>query len=142
MFTKERCQVYFKKGHATTECWHRFDENYVADGKLVGAAYNSYDVDTNWYTDTGASDHMTSNLEKLSVRAKYKGTDQIHTASGGGMKISHIGHTIVSTSSRNLHLNNALHVSDAAKNLVSIHRLTRNNFAFLEFHPHYFLVKD
>jgi hypothetical protein len=142
MFTKERCQVYFKKGHATTECWHRFDENYVADGKLVGAAYNSYDVDTNWYTDTGASDHMTSNLEKLSVRAKYKGTDQIHTASGGGMKISHIGHTIVSTSSRNLHLKNVLHVPDAAKNLVSIHRLTRDNFAFLEFHPHYFSVKD
>jgi hypothetical protein len=38
----------------------------------VSAAYNSYDVDTNWYTDTGASDHITSNLEKLSVRDKYK----------------------------------------------------------------------
>jgi histone deacetylase 1/2 len=101
----------------------------------VSAAYNSYDVDTNWYTDTGASDHITSNLEKLSVRDKYKGNDQIHTASGAGMKISHIGHTIVPTSFRNFHLNNVLCVPDAAKNLVSVHRLTRDNSAFLEFHP-------
>jgi hypothetical protein len=71
-----------------------------------------------------------------------KDNDQIHTASGAGMKISHIGHTIVPTSSRNLYLNNALHVPDAAKNLVSVHRLTRDNFAFLEFHPDYFLIKD
>jgi hypothetical protein len=140
--SKERCQVCFKKGHAANGCWHRFDENYVPDEKLVGAAYNSYDVDTNWYTDTGASDHITSNLEKLSVREKYKGNDQIHTASGAGMKISHIGHIVVPTSSRNLYLKNVLHVPDAAKNLVSVHHLVQDNSVFLEFHPEYFLVKD
>jgi hypothetical protein len=134
--------VCFKKGHSATECWHRFDENYVADEKLVGAAYNSYDVDTNWYTDTGAFDHITSNLEKLSVRDKYKGNDQIHTTSGAGMKISYVGHAIVSTNSRSMHLNNVLHVPDAAKNLVSVHHLARDNSVFLEFHPDYFLVKD
>jgi histone deacetylase 1/2 len=139
---QERCQVCFKKGHAANECWHRFDENYVPDEKLVGAAYNSYDVDTNWYTDTGASDHITSNLEKLSVRDKYKGNDQIHTASGAGMKISHIGHTVVPTSSKHLHLNNILHVPDAAKNLISVHRLAQDNSVFFEFHPDYFLIKD
>jgi histone deacetylase 1/2 len=139
---KERCQVCFKKGHSATECWHRFDENYVADEKLVGAAYNSYDVDTNWYTDTGASDHITSNLEKLSVRDKYKGNDQIHTASGAGMKISHIGHAIVPTNSRNMHLNDVLHVPDAAKNLVSVHHLTRIILFFLNFILVIFLVKD
>jgi hypothetical protein len=54
------------------------------------------------------------------VRDKYKGNDQIHTASGASMKISHIGHAIVPTSSRNIHLNDVLHIPDAAKNLVSI----------------------
>jgi histone deacetylase 1/2 len=78
----------------------------------------------------------------LSLRDKYKGNDQIHTASGAGMKINHIGHAIVPTSSRNIHLNDVLHVLDAAKNLVSVHHLTRDNFVFLEFHPDYFLVKD
>jgi hypothetical protein len=70
------------------------------------------------------------------------GNDQIHTSSGAGMKISHIGHAIVLTSSRNLHLNNLLHVPDAAKNLVSVHLLAQDNSTFLEFHPDYFLIKD
>jgi hypothetical protein len=58
------------------------------------------------------------------------------------MEISHIGHTIVLTSSRNLHLNNVLHVPDAVKNLISVNRLAQDNSVFLEFHPDYFLVKD
>jgi histone deacetylase 1/2 len=58
------------------------------------------------------------------------------------MKISHIGHTIVQTSSKHLHLNNILHVPDAAKNLIFVHRLAQDNSVFFEFHPDYFLIKD
>lgn len=99
-------------------------------------------MDTNWYTDTVATDHVTSELEKLAIRDKYKGGDHIHTASSAGMEIKNIGHSIVPTPSRNLHLNNILHVPQAAKNLVSVHRLAKDNSAFLEFHPDYFLIKD
>jgi hypothetical protein len=38
---------------------------------------NSYNINTNWYTDTSATDHITAELEKLSVRYKYNGVDQI-----------------------------------------------------------------
>jgi hypothetical protein len=58
---------------------------------------NSYNVDTNWYADTGATDHITSKLEKLTNINKYHGGDQIHMASGTGMNISHIGDAIVNT---------------------------------------------
>ena len=58
------------------------------------------------------------------------------------MEIKHVGHTIVPTPSKPLHLNNILHVPQAAKNLVSVHRLAKDNFAFLEFHPDHFLIKD
>ncbi|XP_021305719.1 uncharacterized protein LOC110431234 [Sorghum bicolor] len=78
------CQVCFKSGHTTDRCWHRYNENYVPDPKLVAAAMNSYTIDNNWYTDTGATDHITGELEKLSFRNKYNGGDQIHTASGAG----------------------------------------------------------
>jgi hypothetical protein len=44
-------------------------------------------------------------LEKLTVHDKYHGNDQIHTASEAGMKISHIGNSVVKTPSRNLYLN-------------------------------------
>lgn len=137
------CQVCFKKGHTAAECWHRFEEDYTPEEKHVAAAaMSTYGVDTNWYTDTGATDHVTGELEKLHVKDKYKGGDQIHTASGSGMGISHIGHTTVHTPSRNIHLNNVLYVPEAKKNLVSVHRLTTDNSVFLEFHPEFFLVKD
>jgi hypothetical protein len=54
-------------------------------------------VDTNWYTDMGATDHITGELERLDVRHKYNGNDQVHMASGSGLNISHIGHSIIST---------------------------------------------
>jgi hypothetical protein len=36
---------------------------------------HSYGVDTNRYTDTAATDHLTSELDKLTTHEKYKGTD-------------------------------------------------------------------
>ena len=58
------------------------------------------------------------------------------------MQIKHIGPSLINTPIRDLHLNKILHVPKATKNLVSVHRLTKDNSAFLEFHPDYFLVKD
>lgn len=139
---RPQCQVCFKFGHTAIDCWHRFEEGYVPEQKNVHAATSSYNVDTNWYTDTGATDHITGELEKLSVRDRYKGNDQIHTASGAGMEIRHVGHSVVQTPSHDLHLNNILHVPMAKKNIISVHCLASDNSAFLEFHPNFFLIKD
>jgi hypothetical protein len=127
------CQVCFKKRHTAAECWHRFDEDYVPDQKLVAAATNSYGVDTNWYMDTGATDNITSELEKLTVKNKYHGSDQIHTANGTGMDISHIGHTTVHTPSRDIHLNNVLYVPQAKKILFPFTALLLITPSFLNF---------
>lgn len=137
------CQVCFKKGHTADRCWYRYDENFVPDPRHVAAAATtSYTMDTNWYTDTGATDHITGELDKLAFREKYNGGDQVHTANGAGMNINHTGKTIIHTQTRNLNLNHVLHVPQATKNLVSVHRLTTDNDVFLEFHPNYFLIKD
>ncbi|WVZ76848.1 hypothetical protein U9M48_024775 [Paspalum notatum var. saurae] len=78
---KPRYQVCFKEGHTAGKCWHRYEEDYVPEERHTAAAYS---VDTNWYTDIGATDHITSELNKLTMREKYNGGDQIHTASGSG----------------------------------------------------------
>jgi len=137
-----RCQVCLKPNHTAKECWHRFDEDYVPKERFVAAAAPSYGVDTNWYTDSGSTDHITSNLGQLHAKEKYSGSEQIHTANGVGMGIKHIGHSVFSSSARDLHLNNILHVPEAKKNLISVHRFTTDNRTFLEFYPNYFLVKD
>jgi hypothetical protein len=58
---------------------------------------NSYSVDNIWYTNTGATDHITGELEKLSLHEKYNGTDQVHNANGSGMNIGHNGHSTIHT---------------------------------------------
>jgi hypothetical protein len=92
--------------------------------------------------DTGATDHITRDLERLTVRDKYHGGDQVHAANGSGMEITHTGDSILHSPSTNIHLKNILHVPKANKNLASVHRLTRDNGVFLEFHPSYFDIKE
>jgi hypothetical protein len=87
----------------------------------------SYDVDMNWYTDSGVTDHITGDLEKLVVWDKYLGNDQVHIASGSGMDIDQIGHSVIHTSTHDLALSNVLYVPQASKNLVPIHRFTLDN---------------
>ena len=81
-------------------------------------------------------------LEKLFVRDKYHGGDQVPTTNGSGMEIDQIGRSFVRTPNKDLVLNNVLYVPQASKNLVSVHRLACNNDAFFEFHPSYLLIKD
>jgi hypothetical protein len=81
---------------------------------------NSYGVDTNWYSDTGATDHITGELDKLTVRDHYQGSNQIHNANGQGMDIHHIGHSLLRTPNHNLRLNNILHVPQATSFLLTI----------------------
>jgi hypothetical protein len=45
--------------------------------------------------DTGATDHITGELEKLTIHDKYIGNEQVHVANGVGMEIGHVGHNIL-----------------------------------------------
>jgi histone deacetylase 1/2 len=66
----------------------------------------------------------------------------VHTASGTGMEISHLGSIVFHIHGSNLHLKNIFHVPKASKSLISVNRLARDNNAFLEFHPNHFLIKE
>jgi hypothetical protein len=90
----------------------------------------------------GATDHIMLELDKPTIREKNGDSDQVHTASGLGMPISHIGQTTIHSHDRSLILKDILHVPDASKNLLSIHKFAYDNNAFFEFHPWHFLLKD
>jgi hypothetical protein len=106
---------------------------------VATTAVNSYTVDPNWYTNIGATDYITGELEKLALWEKYHGAKQTHTANGAGMDIFHVCETTIHTQHRDLKLKNILHVPQATKNLVSVHCFTPDNNVFLEFHPFFFL---
>lgn len=124
-------------------CYKRFDSSFSGPPqKTASAATSLYGVDTNWYLDSGATDHITGELEKLTIRDKYNGGEQVHTANETGMEIANVGHSILHSPIKNLHLKNILHVPKSSKNLVSVNRFTRDNDVFLEFHPNHFSIKE
>jgi len=103
------CQLCERAGHTVHDCWYRFNKKYVPprDGgskpmktgtqKSPSTVGPSYGVDTNWYFDSGATNHITNDLDKLATREHYNGQDQIHAANGKGTSISHVGETIFHT---------------------------------------------
>jgi histone deacetylase 1/2 len=131
-------------GHGALTCRNRFNHAYQQEDYHGGnsATTGHYDIDPNWYMDTGATDHLTSDLDRLSVPGRYHGKDQVQVANGAGLPISHIGHSIISGSNRPLVLKNVLHVPRISKHLLSVYKLVSQNDVFIEFHRNSFFVKD
>jgi hypothetical protein len=51
----------------------------VVEERSAGSAtILSYGVDTNWYIDTGATDHITGEHDKLTILDRYNGPEQVH----------------------------------------------------------------
>jgi histone deacetylase 1/2 len=136
------CQICGKAGHVALRCRRRFDHAFTGEEHSANAASTSYNVDTNWYLDTGATDHMTSDLDRLHIRERYNGHEQVHVGNGAGLQISHIGHSTINADANPLQLRNVLHVPQISKHLLSAHQLTKDNDVFLEIHPYHFLVND
>jgi histone deacetylase 1/2 len=94
--SKPKCQMCNSTSHTVVNCWYRYDDDAETNTKSAGLA-SSYGYDTNWYVDSGASDHITADLKKITVKEKYNNGDQVHTANGSGMSISAIGHSVLHT---------------------------------------------
>jgi hypothetical protein len=135
-----KCQICGKIGHTTRKCWYRMDETLPEDPhSAVMATTSSYQVDPNWYSDTGATYHITSDLDRLSLREKYHDLDTVQVGNGTGLQILHLGSCSINTDTRPLALNNVLHVPEISKHLLSVDKLARDNNIFFEFHPWHFL---
>jgi hypothetical protein len=130
--SRPQCQVCLKIGHTADNCWHRFEEDYVLE--LRTAAATSSGPNYHWYTNSGTTDHIIGDLDKLTMHDHYAGHDQIHDANETGIDITRIGKTIIPTFHRDLVLNHVLHVSSTQKNLIYVHRFTLDNDTFIEFH--------
>uniref|UniRef100_A0A2N9IZQ3 Retrotransposon Copia-like N-terminal domain-containing protein n=1 Tax=Fagus sylvatica TaxID=28930 RepID=A0A2N9IZQ3_FAGSY len=82
------CQVCTKPNHSALTCYHRFDNSYTVDSTSnmqALLATLTHAPDPNWYSDSGATHHLTSDLANLNVCAdEYHGPNQIRVGSGFG----------------------------------------------------------
>jgi hypothetical protein len=137
------CQVCHKVGHLADRCWYRYDEDFVPKQKRSAvAATTSYTVDIDRYADSGTTDHITSELNKLAVRDKYNDTEKVHMANGTSIEIRSTGTSFIHTPHRRLIYTMSFMFPKPQKNLISIHRFSLDNNIFFEIHPWFFLIKD
>jgi len=95
-----------------------------------------------WLLDSGASHHVTADLNNLSLHAPYNGSDDIMIGDGTGLSIAHTGSATLRTRTRNFNLNNVLCVPAMKKNLISISQFCSTNNVSVEFLSSCFHVKD
>jgi hypothetical protein len=136
-----QCQLCGMLGHVVQCCWKNFDRDFTDEEKLANMVSTSYGVVTNWYTNIGAMDHITGEIDKLTMKEKYGGQEQVDAANGASMCISHIGHTSFHTPLWKIHLNNVLFVPKIHKNIVSVHHFTKDNNVYLQYHMYHFLSR-
>ena len=101
--------------------------------------------DPAWYADSGATNHVTSDLSNLSLHSEYQGGDRLAIGNGQQLQISHIGKTFLPShnrSSKQLLIDHILCVPSIAKNLLSISKFTQDNNAYAEFYCDYCVLKD
>jgi hypothetical protein len=138
------CQICGRSNHNALQCWYRFDQTYQAEDNTKHAAFttNTHSADANWYVDTGATYHITNELERLTTKERYIGNGQIQVANGSGLTISHIGNSSIADLGRSLLLKQNPYAHRINRHLMSVRRLAHDNNAFIEFHPHCFFVKE
>jgi hypothetical protein len=66
------CQFSRRTNQHVFKWYKRFDQTYMGEERSANSA-NSYGVDSNWYADFGATDHIIGELDKLAVRKTYNG---------------------------------------------------------------------
>ena len=97
---------------------------------------------SSWIMDSGATHHLTSDLDNLSLHQPYSGNDLVLICDGSGLPIRHSGSLSLSVPSRNLALTDVLCVPHIHKNLISVYRLCNANKFSVKFFPASFKVKD
>ena len=138
------CQFCEKPGHTAKVCYKI--HGYPPKSGFKPSAHNAQiaptTANTNWILDSGASHHITNNLEQLHLSEPYHGTDQLLVGNGAALPISHTGKHNITTPSHTLQLDNVLHVPNISNKLLSISQLCNTNPISVEFFANYFLVKD
>lgn len=139
------CQVCTKTGHTALTCYHRFENSYIVESILnmqALLATPNHTPDSNWYSDSGSTHHLTSNLANLNVRAdEYHDPDQIRVGNGTSLLVKHIGSTQFSTPMNSFLLNNVLHVPQISKKLISVHKFTTDTNTSMYFRSSCFHVQ-
>ncbi|KAM1086604.1 hypothetical protein ACFX2B_012093 [Malus domestica] len=139
------CQICEDTGHQAIDCSNRMNPNFqgrIPPAKLAMYARSNASSSPPWLLDSGASSHMTNNLQNLQNPQPYSGPDKVYIGDGQGLPILHSGSSLLHTPSATFKLQNVLHVPHLKHDLVSANMFLRDNWCSLTLNPFDFHVKD
>ncbi|KAG6751187.1 hypothetical protein POTOM_045706 [Populus tomentosa] len=141
-----RCQICREEGHYATDCNRRYIKpeatRYIKpDANLVEALTHCtiHDEPADWYTDTGASAHMTADASQLDKVEPYTGKDKVVVGNGSSLPITYTGSC---SPTPHLQLNDVLVVPSLTKNLLSVSKLTRDYPLSVSFTDNDFIIQN
>jgi hypothetical protein len=145
--SRPTCQICGKFGHIAARCCHRQDTSFTDQQQPPSPhAYYSTPVmlaEKVWYLDTGATHHITNDLQHLILTHEdYHRQDEIWVGNGTSLPVSHIGSASLNLSRCQFILKQLLRVPSICKNLLSVKQFALDNSVFFEFHSSYFVIKD
>jgi len=145
------CYNCGKKGHMKRDCWSKkkSTESNIATSSSKEDSEDSWDAEAllaieeeelaltvttpekinyenDWIVDSGCSNHMTGDRQKLQNCSEYKGNRVVVTADNSRLPIAHIGKAIVIPrySPNQVPLQDVYYVPGMKKNLLSVAQLT------------------
>lgn len=132
-----RCYKCNKYGHIAKNCRSKQEHSHLAQENEEQAiawiiSDKKINKNSNWYVDSGATQHMTSN-KNLLQNYKLIEPKMVKTANGRMMKAIGQGTACISihthNSAKDIVLNNTLHVPELDPNLISVQKLTALGFS-------------
>ncbi|KAF5455849.1 hypothetical protein F2P56_025384 [Juglans regia] len=94
------CQICGKNNHQALDCYHRMDFSYQGRhppaqlAAMAAHTHGTQEVEQPWYLDSGANNHITSELDNLTLQQQpYQGKEQVTVGNGGGLLITNTGPT-------------------------------------------------
>ncbi|XP_010276228.1 PREDICTED: uncharacterized protein LOC104611021 [Nelumbo nucifera] len=142
------CQIYGYVGHTATTCRKYLEllgvkkfSNKNANVASCTTSSAGSSRDSVWYPDSGTTNHLTTDLNNLSIHNPCNGSKEITVGNGMHLPISYIGSSTIHTSGF-FDLHNILHVPRITKTLLLVSQFCKDNDVVFIFDASDFLVKD
>ncbi|KAJ1692595.1 hypothetical protein LUZ63_009293 [Rhynchospora breviuscula] len=155
------CQICGRTNHKAIDCYFRFDDRYPSSTishpppyrapqpppyrapqplpyrapppQAFVAQSSSPQLPHEWCVDSGATHHVTPDLNNLTAFLPFQGHETLQIGNGIGMEISNIGTSTLCISNFSIVLKDMLHVPQFKKNLLSLSKLLQDNSLLIEF---------
>lgn len=115
--------------HNALNCYHRFEKAFQSSlPPAANTTHTDSSTENMGYPDAGASNHITGDLNSLSDRLPYTGSDQVVMGNGSGLKIHSTENALLTPSVKLTNIR-----SQIVKNLLSISQLIKDNGCLVNF---------